>query len=141
MQTIRKAEEGNPLEINMPEFTNRMVAAHKARKTGAQCHKGLCNNTYEDGTHCIIGSGLPEGFIRAIDEENDMGIATLVNRNYISIPNKYLDRLVEIQRAHDNACTDIGKSRATELKNLRDRLRKFAITIKRDYPEAYAEVK
>lgn len=112
----------------MPVFVGRMVATHKARKTGCQLGKSECWNTYDDGTHCIVGAGMPDDFAN----NNKRGMfASFIDDGRIVMPRKYISRVEALQHYHDSAAR--GEFRKENMKKLKDSLRKLAITIRKDY--------
>lgn len=119
--------------LKMPIFIKR---ARKAidKKSVDVLHEKFDNESgcfySKDGRTCIIGSGLPDTVIRRIKARglNESNLETVIDHGVLVVPDKYRDRLMALQSAHDE-----GDKRL-----MRSRFRHLEASVKRDFPKSFA---
>lgn len=119
-------------KINMPVFVKRARKAIDAKNVDV-LHEKFNNELgcfySKDGRTCIIGAGLPDQVVRRIKARglNESTVDTLVDHGVLALPEKYADRLVKLQQAHDEG----------DAKLMRGRFRHLEASVKRDYPNSF----
>lgn len=119
--------------LNMPAFVKRVRKALD-NKTIAILDKNYsataCYYEYADGTNCVIGSGLPKTVIAELKDRdrNGSGLSELIEDGLIKVPEKFKDRLLALQDAHDNE----------DVKGMRSKFRHLEASVKKQYPASFA---
>lgn len=122
----------------MDVFVGRMLKAYSNKTLGCQTGKDHCRNVYEDGTTCVVGAGLPVGFVNAGGVNSGSSVQTFIEFGNIIFPEKYVARLKELQLRHDAAATGVKRNgdpadKVKEKKRMKDALYHLAAAIRKDY--------
>lgn len=122
----------------MDVFVGRMLKAYSNKTLGCQTGKTTCRNAYEDGTTCVVGAGLPVGFILFYETGASHSVTTMIEQGIVIFPEKYIERIKELQLRHDSAATGADEdcepiSKAQSKKRMKDALYHLAVAVRKDY--------
>lgn len=119
------------LKVDLLKFMERIIAAEDARTLACYSPPKATESqgcVYDDGKghKCIIGAGLPDGFIKHGTEYNgETSFRTLVDSNIIDVPELFHAKLHELQRFHDAATLAAPSERLAKLTRMRTALYKL----------------
>lgn len=129
----KEAALRKPYKLNLPVFVKRVRKAMDAKTIDVLTDKfdNEAGCFYSvDGRTCVIGAGLPATVVSKIvaQDFNDSTLSTLIEHNFVSIDEKFKDRLIRLQKAHDEG----------DAKAMRSRFRHLEASVKKKYPASFA---
>ena len=100
----------NPFTFSLPESLYLICRAYDEGILGFQNEMEACQY-FIKGTHtvCAIGAIFMENHIRGPDVINGEPLSCLVKEGYVNGTEACLVRLGDVQRLHDNLCSDIRR--------------------------------
>lgn len=113
------------VKINMPTFVKRVRRTYQNKRNIIAADGAYL----EDGKVDIIGAGLSKEQLKVVSRNtlNSQSITSLVKQGIVQVDKRYVERLGNLQAAHDN-----GDKEAVRL-----RLRHLEASVKKNYPAAF----